>query len=118
LAATPPAPFSEVIDEIVITAVMPGQKRFLVGMREFSQYDRFEMSFRGKRIPVEVTSVTSREVSFRNLETDEVASSRLELLPPGMSRGNPTIVPAGMDPAGPDAPLQIGGLTDGESSSR
>jgi hypothetical protein len=105
-------PFAEIIRQVTISAVMPAQKQFLVGTRAISESDRFPIRFKGKDIDVEVTEVTSRQVTFRNLETDETASSVLDLLPEGMSKGGGRMTPPGMTSTSPTAPLQVGSSTN------
>jgi len=121
-AAAQPAPeikvpFGEIIRQIAISAVMPAQKQFLVGTRSISENDRFPIEFKGSEIEVEVIEVTSRQVTFRNLETDETASSVLDLLPEGMSKGGGRMTPPGMTSISPNAPLQVGSTTNNTLAS-
>jgi hypothetical protein len=44
-APAPAVPFSEIVRQVAITAVMPSQRRFLVGTRTISQNDRFPITF-------------------------------------------------------------------------
>lgn len=100
-------PFAEIVNCIRVTTVMPAERRFLIGDRSFKQGDRFPMKFRERNIKVEVVSVSSREISFRNLENSETASLKLTLMPPGMSPGNGKITPPGMISENTNAPLEI-----------
>jgi hypothetical protein len=100
-------PFADIVRLIVITTIMPKEKRFLVGTRSFAEGDRIPLTFRGKQIQIEVTQVSSREISFRNLDTGETATRKLDLLPPGMTPGNRGITAPGMVPDRPNAPLEL-----------
>ncbi len=106
--AEPSVPFSEIVRQISIQAVMPKERQFLVGTRVISLGDKFPIHFRGKNIPIEVIGVTSRAVTFRNLESDETAASTLDLLPLGMTKGQDNRMAPGMRASGDSAPLQIG----------
>lgn len=100
-------PFTDIIRAIRVTAVMPGEKRFLVGDRNMSRGDRFPIRFRDKSIRVQIVDVTSAAIQFRNLDTGEAAQLKLDVLPQGMSKGDSGILVPGMRPNRPDAPLEI-----------
>lgn len=100
-------PFSEIVQLITITTIMPGEKRFLIGTRSISQGDQIAITFRGRHIPVEITEVTARQIGFRNRETAETAMRRLDLLPPGMTPGNQEITNPAIQPYLPNAPINL-----------
>lgn len=100
-------PFAEIVNCIRVTTVMPAERRFLIGDRSFKQGDRFPMKFRERSIKVEVAKVSSREITFRNIENSETASLKLTLMPPGMSPSNGKITPPGMISENTNAPLEI-----------
>lgn len=100
-------PFSDIVRLIKVTTIMPAEKRFLVGTRTISQGDRIPLSFRGKTINVEVSTVTSSSIGYRNVENGEQASVPLNLLPVGMTPGNNGITAPGMVPDRPDAPIDL-----------
>lgn len=100
-------PFSDIIRLIKITTVMPKEKRFLVGSRSFKQGDRIPLAFRGKNIPVEISSVTSTQIEFHNLENNETASIKLNHLPEGVTLGTFGSTPPGMVKDMPEAALEL-----------
>lgn len=100
-------PFTEVIQKITITTVMPGEKRFLLGTRSFKQGDQMPLTYRGKPIRAQITEVTSKQISFRNLESGETATRKLDLLPAGMTSGNHEITAPGMTPDRTNAPIEL-----------
>jgi hypothetical protein len=102
-------PFSEIVRLIKVTTIMPGERRFLIGNRSVSQGDRIPLSFRGKNIPVEVASVSSNRIQFRNLDNGETAELSLRMMPPGMTPGNDGIHAPGMIPDNPNAPIDLDG---------
>lgn len=102
-------PFSDIVRLIKVTTIMPMEKRFLIGNRSISQGQRFPLDFNSKKINVEVVSVSSRQITFRNLDTNETASIDLNLLPAGMVPGAGKITAPGMTQDAPNAPLQLGG---------
>ncbi len=100
-------PFADIVRLIVVTTIMPGEKRFLVGTRSVSQGDRIPLSFRNKQIRVEVTEVTSKQIVLRNLDTGETATRKLDMLPVGMTPGLRGITAPGMVPDRPNAPIEL-----------
>ncbi len=100
-------PFPEIVQKIVVTTIMPGEKRFLVGTRSFKQGEQMPLSFRGKLIPVQITEVTSQQISFKNLESGEMASRKLDMLPVGMTPGSRGISAPGMTADRPNAPIEL-----------
>lgn len=102
-------PFSEIVRLIKVTTIMPGERRFLIGNRSVQQGDCIPLAFRGKNIPVEVASVSSSRIQFRNLENGETAELSLRMMPPGMTPGNDGIHAPGMTPDNPNAPIDLDG---------
>ncbi len=100
-------PFSDIVRLLVVTTIMPGEKRFLVGTRSFKQGDVIPLSYRSKQIRAMVTGVTSRQISFRNLDTGELAERKLDMLPPGMVPGTNGITAPGMVADRPNAPIDL-----------
>jgi len=100
-------PFSDIVRLLVVTTIMPGEKRFLVGTRSIAQGDKFSLSFRNKQIRVEVMEVTSRQIVLRNLDTGETATRKLDMLPVGMTPGLHGITAPGMVPDRPNAPIEL-----------
>lgn len=110
VAAIPNTPYSEIVSQIRVTTVIPAEGRFLVGTRSFSTGDRFPIAFRGKNYQTQVAEVTSTRIVFRNVENSETGVLKLDMMPPGMSRGGGNQITApGMQPARADAPLEIEG---------
>ena len=105
----PVTPFSDIIRLLKVTTIMPMEKRFLIGNKSYGQGQRFAVSFRSKNIDVEVISVSSRQITFRNVESGETASIDLNLLPPGVFRGNGNITAPGMIRETPNAPIPLDG---------
>lgn len=100
-------PFSDIIRLLQVTTIMPKEKRFLVGTRSIRQGDIIPLGFRGKNIKVEVVSVSSQQIEFRNLDNNETASLKLNLLPVGMTPGTHGITAPGMVPDRPNATIEL-----------
>lgn len=100
-------PFADIVRLLVVTTIMPGEKRFLVGARSIKEGDQIPLSFHGKPIRVQITKVTSSEIGFRNLDSGETASRKLDLLPAGMTPGNQGISAPGMVQDHPNAPIEL-----------
>ncbi len=100
-------PFSDIVRLLVVTTIMPGEKRFLVGTRSFKQGDVIPLNFRNKQIHALITEVTSRQISFRNQESGETAVRKLDMLPAGMVPGHNGITTPGMVLDRPNAPIDL-----------
>lgn len=100
-------PFSDIVRLIKVTTVMPSEKSFLVGTRTIKQGDQIPLSFRGKRIKVQVAEVNSTNIQFRNMESGEMAAVQLNMLPAGMTPGINGITAPGMVPDRADAPIDL-----------
>lgn len=100
-------PFADIVGMIVVTTIMPGEKRFLIGTRSVKQGDQIPLTFRGKSIRVQITEVNSRQIGFRNLDSGETASRKLDMMPAGMTPGSHGITAPGMVPDRPNAPIEL-----------
>lgn len=114
--AIPPTPLRDIVRLIRVTTIMPGEKKFLVGVRSFSESDEFSLNFRGKRMRMKVVKVSSGSILFRNLETGESASLETGLLPPGMVPGSDMIQPPGLVSPQEDVPLELGTGNDSDAN--
>ena len=115
--------FAEIIQKIVVTTIMPGEQRFLIGTRSVKRGDHLPLSFRGKQIRVQVTEVTAQQIGFRNLDTGEAAFRKLDMLPAGMTPGINGITAPGMIADRVNAPIELesgdpspGNFTTGNSA--
>lgn len=106
--ALPPTPLSEIVSLIRVTTIMPGEKKFLVGVRTFSEGEEFSLQFRDKRMRMKVTQVSAKKIIFTNLDNGETATLETGMLPPGMIAGKGTMRPAGMVSPVDDLPLDLG----------
>jgi len=107
-AALPPTPLSDIVKLIRVTTIMPSEKKFLVGVRSFSESDEFPLVFQGKRMNMKIVEVSSRTILFRNLDNGETASLETEMLPPGMIAGAGRLRPPGVVTTLEEAPLELG----------
>lgn len=119
----PPIPFSDVIAAIQVNMIIPSQKRFLVstpaGARSLKLGDVFPIQLpNGKRVRVQVKGVTSSAIQFINLDTGEKGVLKPGVMPQGMQRGTDGISAQGMQPDGPDAPIEIQAVVPPISSNR
>jgi len=108
-AALPPTPLAEIVKLIRVTTIMPGEKKFLIGIRPFQEGDEFPLQYQEKTLRVKVVSVSSRKITFRDIEKEEEATLEMEMLPPGMIAGEDKIRPPGMLSEDSDLPLLLGG---------
>ncbi len=107
-ASVKATPLSEIVARLAITAIMPGEDSFLMGARRIALGQVIPIVWRGNNLKIEVTAVGSREIAFRNVETDETGLRTMDILPVGMSQGGVTeIMAPGMVPDSPDAPIQL-----------
>lgn len=107
IAPVQATPFVDIIRLIVVTTIMPGEKRFLIGTRSIREGDQIPLSFRGKEIRVQVTEVTSQQIAFKNLDNGDTASRKLDMLPVGMTPGSRGISAPGMTLDRPNSPIEL-----------
>lgn len=110
--AAPPMPFADVVAAIQVNMVMAQKKSFMVstpaGSRELKQGNVFPIQLpSGKRVRVQVKNVTAAQIDFVNLDTGETAALKPDVMPVGMERGTKGITAPGMQPNGPNAPIEI-----------
>jgi len=108
LTALPPTPLKDIVKLIRVTTIMPGEKKFLVGVREFSESDQFPLLFDGKRMNMKVLEVSSRSILFQNLDNGDTASLETDMLPPGMIAGGDRMQPPGLVSPLANLPLELG----------
>jgi hypothetical protein len=114
-AALPPTPLSDIIKHIRVTTIMPGEKKFLVGIRSFSESDEFALVFNGKQMRMKIAEVSATRILFKNLDNGESAHLETGMLPPGMVAGGGAIQPPGMVSPDDDRPLDLGSQSPPES---
>lgn len=107
-AALPPTPLSEIVKQIPVTTIMPGERKFLVGVRTFTEGDEFPLVYRGKTLQIKIEEVSAKQIIFKNISSGEVGLLQTNVLPPGMIAGGGNSRPAGMISTDEDAPLDLG----------
>lgn len=107
-AALPPTPLSDIVKQIRVTTIMPGENKFLVGVRVFAEGDEFPLVYRGKMLQVRITEVSAQQIIFKNIATEEIGRLQADVLPPGMIAGGGNSRPAGMISNDKDTPLDLG----------
>jgi len=100
-------PFEDVVRMINVSTIMPADNRFLIGTRSFGINDVVTFNYQGQSIRARVEAVTSREIRFRNVDSDDVATRTLEIMPAGMSAGGGSRNIPGLIPTGPNVPIDL-----------
>jgi hypothetical protein len=103
----PKLPFADIINSIRVTAIMPAEKRFLVGSRVIREGDTLPLAIQNETVTVRVLAVRSTEILFENTEDKTTATLRAGFMPSGMSRSGAGDSVPGMQPTSPNAPLPI-----------
>lgn len=106
----PAMPLSDIVSQIKVTTIMPKERRFLVGDRAFGVGDKIPLNYRNKQIRTQITFVSAGQIVFKNVETGEIGTLKLDGMPGGITRGTSGtsgITAKGMTPANADAPLEI-----------
>ena len=111
-------PFADIVRLLNVTTILPGEKRFLIGSRSFKLGDVMPLIFRNKPIHVLITEVTSRQISFRNQDSGEIAVRKLDMLPAGMIAGSHGISAPGMMPDHSNAPIDLEAADPVSSNSK
>ena len=115
----PVTPFSDIVEAIPITAIIPAQGKFLVGGSSYSVGARLKLNT-GKDEPltVHVVGIDNNRVHFRHGITNETAAHVLKVLPGGMTPGAAGARPPGFIPAGSDDTIDLSGGNPNSLSSR
>lgn len=100
-------PFPEIINKIRVNAIMPKEKKFLIAAKTYSQGGTLSIIHRNKPIHAQILAVGAREIEFKNPETGETATLRIEALPVGMTQGTHGITAPGMSPDLQDTPINL-----------
>jgi hypothetical protein len=113
-------PFADIVRLIKVTTIMPKDKSFLIGTRSIKQGDAIPLNYRGKTFRVEVSSVNSHQIDFRNLDNNETGSLKLDIMPTGMTPGARLMSAPGMSLDRPDSPIELdsGNLPNEKSPAR
>jgi hypothetical protein len=99
--------FENLINRLKINAVMINERKFLTSNRMFQEGQDFPILFRGRNIKAQIKEVKVTEIVFLNLDTQEEARYKLDLLPTGMKSGKNDLVPNGMLQSLSVAPIEI-----------
>lgn len=91
-------PFSDFVNDIEISVVNSVAKEFLVGARIFRLGQVFPLVRGGEKLSVRVESIATSGVSFKNVDTGEIATRRLDVLPPGVRTADNTNSVPGVTP--------------------
>lgn len=100
-------PFDEIINRLQINTVMPGEGKFLLNTRLYGVGERINLNFRMRTIPVDIVSVSSSSIEFRNAENGDTAKLQISVLPVGMTPGNQEIQTPGMIRKLKNAPIDL-----------
>jgi len=80
--------FIEAIAAIKINTVMPMDDKFTIGSREFVEGDQFPLIKERRQFNIEVVSVKSDGILFKDVDSGKLVKKSLESLPAGMARGS------------------------------
>lgn len=94
-----PGAFLNAIAAIKINAVLPREKKFVIGSREVFVGDAFPVIRGGRQFNIKIVSVKSDHIVIKNVDTGQSVKRNLYTLPPGMTRNAsinsvPGVVPA------------------------
>jgi hypothetical protein len=92
-----PKSLTEIIKEIKVSTIIVKEKSFLVGDRVFKEAEEFPLSYHdGKTKHLKVMKVEAKQIVFKDLDSKEEATLKIEVLPFGMEAGDDRLKPAGM----------------------
>jgi len=84
----PPTPLATLLDDMKITAINPGDRSFLVGVRWIKQGESFPLLNDDREIQVKVEAVKIGKVIFRELQGNETATISVEIAPNPRPKGD------------------------------
>jgi hypothetical protein len=105
--ALPSVPLSEIVKLIKVNTVLLKEKSFLVEGREFKESEEIPVVFQGRAKRLKVVDVSATAILFRDMETNEEATLKIEVLPFGMQSGDDRLKPAGMISPNENRPLDL-----------
>ncbi len=108
-----PGAFLNAIKAIKVNAVVPSEKKFIIGSREFHAGDAFPVIRGQRQFNLKIVSVRSDHIIFKNVDTGEHVRRNLNALPPGVRRDSSILSVPGVIPANKkdDSPLHLGSPT-------
>lgn len=94
-----PGAFLNAIKAMKVNAVMAAEQKFIIGSREFRTGDSLPIIRGQRQFNIQIVSVRSDHIVFKNVDTGEYVKRNLNALPPGMSRNSsiesvPGVIPA------------------------
>ncbi|MBK1830354.1 hypothetical protein JIN77_06435 [Verrucomicrobiaceae bacterium R5-34] len=101
--------FANAIKAIKVTAVMPGQDKFVIGSQEFREGELLPLIFQGKTFNVNIVSVRMDYILFKDMSSGEHAKLQMNQLPSGMTKASEMTTVPGITPVnrGKREPLVI-----------
>lgn len=104
----PPVALTEIVSLFKVSTIMLKEKSFLLKEgRILKEEEEIEISYQGRTRRLQVIKVESNQIRFKDLESNEEAILKIELLPFGMSSGDSKIRPAGMVSPKDNEPLKL-----------
>jgi hypothetical protein len=101
------ASLQQLVARLKISTVIPPEKRFLIGSESYRVGETLPIAHHGKTIQVQVVSVASSKITFRNAASGETATLEMNLLPPGMQQGAAAPGPPGLFRNDKKAPINL-----------
>ncbi len=78
--------FAKAIQAIKVTAVLPADDKFFIGSREYVEGQVLPVIHGRRQFNVQIISVALNNILFKNLDTGERVTRKMDVLPQGMSR--------------------------------
>mgnify|MGYP001814717330 CR=1 FL=1 len=78
--------FLNAIAAIKVNAVMPSDRKFVIGAREVEVGDAFPVISGQRQFNIKIIAVKSDYITFKNVDTDEYVKRNLNTLPQGITR--------------------------------
>lgn len=98
-------PLSEIINGIRVNMVYGGDKRIVVGSTPYKVGDQLRVRSKGKFFDLVLTEVTTEKLSFRSVETGQVATRNSTQRPKGMVPGGAKTTPQGLSSSNQSPPI-------------
>jgi len=92
--------FAKAVNSFKVSAVMPGEDKFVIGSREFREGEVVPVVFQGKQLRVNIVSVQMDYILFKDMVSGEQAKLNMTEMPAGMTKDTKMTAVPGVTPVG------------------
>ncbi len=103
-----PVPLMDIVNQIKVTTIMIKEKSFLSEGQVFKETGEVSIDFQDRTRRLKILKVEATKIRFKDIDSGEEATRKMDMLPPGVKVGDDKIKPAGMAFPNENQPLKLG----------